>query len=50
MDISEIKADGGRFDVYNLVGVAVLRDATVADLRGLPSSVYVVRGRKVIVR
>lgn len=38
------------FDVYNLAGVLVLRRATPDDLRRLPTSIYVVNGKKVLVR
>lgn len=51
-DIGELETEVGDevFDVYNIAGIAVLKRATIKDLRRLPSSIYIVNGRKVIVR
>lgn len=48
--VETLEADNRPFDVYNLAGIRVLTRATLADLRRLPPSVYIVRGRKVLIR
>jgi hypothetical protein len=40
--------DGTPFDVYNLQGLMVKKNATT--LKGLASGVYIVNGKKVVVR
>ena len=37
-------------EVYNLQGFRVTTAASAADLRALPSGLYIVRGKKLIVR
>ena len=41
--------DNQRTDVYNLQGICVCRGATQADIDGLPSGVYIIQGRKILV-
>ena len=36
-------------DIYNLQGICVCRGATQADIDGLPSGVYIIQGRKILV-
>lgn len=38
------------FDVYNVNGVRVLRDADASDLNGLEKGIYIVNGRKIVVK
>ena len=47
--IDGIIADGKPFDVYNLAGMLVVKNATASDLKRLPSSIYIIGGRKVLV-
>lgn len=50
-DIDKVLGNDDKpFDVYNLAGMKVLDGATKDDLRRLPSSIYVIDGRKVIVK
>lgn len=37
-------------DVYSVSGVAVLRNATEAQIKALPAGIYIVAGRKVVVK
>lgn len=37
-------------DVYNLQGVCVRRNADIEALRSLPAGVYVVAGRKLVLK
>lgn len=37
-------------DVYNLLGVRVLRNATPEQIRQLPAGLYISRGRKIVVK
>lgn len=37
-------------DVYNVAGICVLRQATAADLRSLQPGIYIISGRKYILR
>ena len=46
--ISGVEVDGRPFDVYSLSGVLVKQGAT--STKGLKSGIYVVNGRKVVVR
>ena len=46
--IGEISADGGPQDVYSLSGQKVRSQAK--DLKGLPAGVYIVGGKKVVVK
>lgn len=49
--INGIKADAnGKYTVFNLAGIVVMRDADAADLRNLPNGLYIVNGRKVALR
>lgn len=48
--VEAVEADERPFDVYNLAGIRVLRQATAADLRRLPPAIYIVRGRKIRVK
>lgn len=48
--VEVLEADNRPFDVYNLAGIRVLTRATPADLRRLPASIYIIRGRKVLIR
>lgn len=49
--INGIKADAnGKYTVYNLAGIVVMRDADAADLRNLPNGLYIVNGKKVALR
>lgn len=40
----------GTADIYNLEGVCVLRNATAAEMAGLPAGLYIVNGKKVLKR
>ena len=46
--ISTLSADGSVFDIYTTTGVLVKKDAT--SLKGLAKGVYIVNGKKVIVK
>ena len=46
--IDEIATDATSYDVYTTAGVLVRRNATT--LRGLPSGIYIVNGRKVVIK
>ena len=47
--VDGIKADGnGKYTVTNLSGIVVLRDANAAALRSLPTGLYIVNGKKVL--
>ena len=48
--IQERRKDDDRFDVYNLRGEKVAESYGWSDLSRLPHSVYVIGGRKVIIR
>ena len=37
------------FDIYNLQGVCVLRNASIDDLRSLPKGIYIANQRKYLV-
>ena len=43
-----VAADG--FTVYNLQGVPVLRSGSADQLRSLPAGLYIVNGRKQVIR
>lgn len=43
-------ADASRADVYDIHGRLVLRDASAADMKTLSKGIYVVAGRKVVVK
>lgn len=40
--------DGALFDVYTTTGILVLRQATT--LKGLPAGIYIVNGKKVVIK
>lgn len=42
--------EGVPADVYNVSGVAVLRNATQEQINALPAGIYIVAGRKVVVK
>ena len=46
--IEQLPADGQTFDIFNVTGLLVKKDAT--SLRGLKKGVYIVKGQKVVVR
>ncbi|MDE6409922.1 MAG: T9SS type A sorting domain-containing protein [Muribaculaceae bacterium] len=49
--ISDIASDGVvSFDVYDIAGVQVLSGATRADLSSLAKGVYIINGKKVVIR
>ncbi|MCC8072262.1 MAG: hypothetical protein LIO90_10745 [Bacteroidales bacterium] len=47
--IQNITLGEGRFDVYNMQGICVKRNATNYDLEGLGRGVYIINGQKVAV-
>lgn len=38
------------FEVYNLQGIRVLRNASADDVRNLPAGIYIVNGKKVVIK
>lgn len=46
--ISETTADSPVFNIYTLSGIMVKRDAT--SIEGLPSGIYIVNGRKTVIK
>jgi hypothetical protein len=46
--IANFAVDGNSFDIYNLRGQKVRQDAT--SLNGLPKGIYIVDGRKVVIK
>lgn len=48
--IDAIEAEAEVFDIYNTLGICILRNATEADLAKLPSGIYVANGRKIYIR
>ena len=46
--ISQVTDDGVSFDVYTTTGMLVLRKATT--LKGLPAGIYIVNGKKVLIK
>lgn len=48
--VESLKADVGVFDVYNLAGLLILKNATLADVKSLPMGIYIVGGKKVVVK
>ena len=48
--INQIDYESGPVRVYNLQGVLISRDATIKTLRKLPKGVYVINGKKVVVK
>jgi hypothetical protein len=46
--IANFAVDGNSFDIYNLRGQKVRQDAT--SLNGLPKGIYIVDGRKVLIK
>lgn len=48
--VESLKNEDLPFDVYNLAGVRVLTNVSWKELCRLPASIYIVRGRKVLVR
>lgn len=43
-------AEASGFDVYNLQGIRILTNVTSADLKTLPAGIYIMGGRKFVVR
>ena len=54
IDAVEVSADdpfaGGKADIYSTTGICVKPAAMAEDLRMLPSGLYIVNGRKIVVR
>ncbi|MGN0213365.1 MAG: hypothetical protein ACI4AH_00975 [Muribaculaceae bacterium] len=48
--ISTIEADAERGNVYNTQGVLVLKAADAASLNTLPAGIYIMNGKKIVVR
>lgn len=48
--ISEIGRAGEKVEVFNLSGQRVAANIRIADIKNLPAAIYVVKGRKVIVK
>ena len=48
--INQIEFDSGPMNVYNLQGVLVSRDATIKMLRRLSKGVYILNGKRVLVK
>lgn len=46
----EITADSGNADVYNLQGIRVLTNALTSEIRALPAGIYIINGRKTVIR
>lgn len=47
-DVTALTASGGTFDIYDMIGRKVRRQATTLD--DLPGGVYIIGGKKVVVR
>lgn len=47
--VAVVEASASGVDVFSLQGIRVLRGATPAQLRSLPSGLYIVAGRKVLI-
>ena len=45
-----IEADAKGLDVYSVSGILVLRDAKATDLKNLQKGIYIVNGKKILVR
>ncbi len=54
IDAVDVSADdpfaGGKADIYSTTGICVKPAAMAEDLRMLPSGIYIVNGRKIVVR
>ncbi len=48
--VRQTEKESGTFDVYNLTGEKVLDNANRSDLSSLPHSIYVIQGRKVLIK
>lgn len=48
--IRQKEKDNGTFDVYNLRGEKVLDKANWSDLSRLPHSIYIIQGRKIVIK
>jgi hypothetical protein len=48
--ISEIGRASEKVEVYNLSGQRIAANIRIADIKNLPAAIYVVKGRKVIVK
>lgn len=48
--LTGVGSEAGRSDVYNVCGVLVLRDATVRDIQKLDKGIYIVNGKKIVVK
>lgn len=48
--IDEIVSDGEMFDIYDLKGIMIKKEATLKDLINVPAGIYIVNGQKVNIR
>lgn len=48
--LTATEANDGHADVYNAAGILVLRDASASQIRDLAPGLYIVKGKKMIVR
>ncbi len=48
--INEIAAASDIVDVYNVLGMRVASNITAADVNNLTPGIYVVKGRKILVK
>jgi len=48
--IDTLGVGDGHYDVYNMQGICVLRDAEATDVKALPAGLYIVNGRKVVIK
>lgn len=48
--VEGLAADAAVGNVYSVTGICVLRDAKAADLNALPKGVYILNGKKIVVR
>lgn len=48
--LTDTEASDGHADVYNAAGILVLRDASPSQIRDLAPGLYIVKGKKMIVR
>ena len=49
-NIEDIIAEGNNWTVYNITGVKVIDTDNVEDLRKLPKGIYIINGKKVLVK
>ncbi len=48
-NIEEIVKDSDSFNIYNLSGYPVMKDAKKEDLHSLPQAIYIINGHKVLI-